>query len=242
MNRLKTPYRWALGALGSIGLASLLATAMAADHLDSPSVMAEPTADATDLYAWTSADASKLNLVLNVAPFAGSDAAFSDAVQYAFHISSMASYGAEQSTDTMLICQFYTETNIECWLGDEYAEGDASSTAGVSSASGKMRVFAGLRDDPFFFEFNGFNNAVDAVVTTAAGLGENDFNEAGCVTAVDADLSAALVGMLQSNGEEAASDTFAGQNVLSIVVELDKTLINDGGDVVAVWASTHVAN
>jgi hypothetical protein len=163
-----------------VGVALLSAVpfiANAADHIDSPSATAEPGADITDVYAWMSGDASKVNMVLDVHHMASADSAFSPAVQYALHINSAAAFGASESSEARILCQFYTPSAIECWLGDEYLEGDPSDPEGIVSESGKLRVFAGRRDDPFFFELAGFKETVKTVTSVASGL---TFDEEGC--------------------------------------------------------------
>jgi hypothetical protein len=167
---------------------------------------------------------------------AGSE--FGTAVTYVFHVNSSAGYGMPQQ-ETQVICQFYDTSKIECWAGDEYVEGDPSGTSGISSSSGKLKVFAGLRNDPFYMEFVGFTETVKAVVAAAPSL---TFDADGC-PALDSATSAALVGQLQHgmNGA-AASDTFGGSNVLALVVQIDKTVVNGNGSVLAVWGSTHMAN
>lgn len=224
-------------ALTSLALLLLAVptTARAADHIDGPAAAAEPSADITDLFAWMSPDAERVQLVLNVAPFAGPEAGFSDAVVYAFHVESTTAYGQPGET-TVIRCAFYDAQAVECWAGDAYVAGDASDPAGVASGDGALQVFAGRRNDPFFMEFTGFNNAVAAVVAAAPSL---TFDDAGC-PGVDADTSAALVGLLSSGDDGApASDTFAGTEVLSLVLSVDKALVTSGGPVLAVWASTH---
>lgn len=214
------------------------AISLAADHIDSPAAVADPSGDITDLFAWMSSDASKVNLVLNVSPFAGTDSTFSDALQYVFHVNSSSGYG-EAQTETLIICQFDSAGVAECWAGaDNYAKGDASGEQGITTSTGAMKVFTGLRNDPFFMEFTGFTNAVSTVVGAAAGL---TFDAEGC-PALDEPTSSLLVGQLQSglNGA-AATDTFAGANVLSIVVQVDKEVVTPGGSIVSVWASTHSA-
>ena len=62
----------------------------AADHGDVPAAGNDPTADITDLYAWMSADRSKLNLVLDVMSNAGPTATFSPAVAFVFSVSILA--------------------------------------------------------------------------------------------------------------------------------------------------------
>ncbi len=87
-------FRYLLLAL-ALALGSLLLpeASQAADHIDSPTAVGESAADITDLYAWMEADANKLNLIMDVTPFAGEESQFSDAVQYVFHINSSAGYG-----------------------------------------------------------------------------------------------------------------------------------------------------
>jgi hypothetical protein len=215
-------------------LLGLPAVALAADHIDSPAAEGESTADITDLYAWMSSDAQHLNLVLDVHHNAGPNASFSDATQYVFHVNSSVGYGEAQS-ETAVLCQFYDETHIECWAGDEYLTGDPSDPEGIVSASGKLRVFAGLRNDPFFMELAGFKETVGIVVGAAPSL---TFDEHGC-PAVDAATSGALVGQLQSGpGGVAASDTFAGSNVLALVVQVDKSVVTSGGPLLSSWGTT----
>lgn len=223
-----------------IGCAFALTTggvALAADHLDSPATQAEPAADINDLYAWTSADGEHLNLVLTVFPAATEAAAFSDSVQYVLHTASSATFGGD-ATALAIICQFDANQEISCWAGDQdYANGDASATAGVESVNGSFRVFAGLRDDPFFFNLDGFQATVDTVVAAAGGL---SFDDAGC-PAVDAGTSTALVTQLASAADGgSAQDFFAPLNTLAIVIEIDIDAVNAGGDLVSVWGSTRV--
>ncbi|MEZ4222042.1 MAG: DUF4331 family protein [Polyangiaceae bacterium] len=223
--------------LSLVGISATASQLFAADHLDGPAAKAEPTADITDLYAWMESDTSKVNLILDVSPMAGAGAKFSNAVVYVFHVNSSAGYGMAQ-TETKVTCQFYDADHIECWAGDEYVTGDPSSEAGITSDGGKMKVFAGMRNDPFFFEFVGFTETVKAVKAAAPSL---KFDSDGC-PAVDAATSAVLVKQLQSGANgAAASDTFATTNVLSIVVQIDKSILTKGGPLLGVWASTHKA-
>lgn len=209
----------------------------AADHVDSPSAIAEPTADLTDVFAWMDEDAEKVNLVANVAPFAEGGMVFSDAVQYVFHVNSSMGYGEEQ-TETQILCQFTAPPEVECWVGDEYVAGDPSAAVGIESESGAVKVFAGLRDDPFFFELVGFKAVVETVVGAANDL---TFDEQDCPELPEETRSALVTQLMSGEDGAPASDTFAGANVLSLVVQVDKTLLTIGGPVLGVWASTHRA-
>lgn len=219
----------------AVSLGAFALPALAADHIDSPAAVADPAADITDLYAWMTSDAEKLNMILNVSPFATEETAFSPAVQYVFHMNSSAGYG-EAQTESTVICQFATAAEIECWGAGTYVSGDPSNPEGLVSDDGALRVFAGLRDDPFFLEFQGLTATIDAVVSAAPDL---EFDDDGCPE-LSSEVGSALRTQLASGMDGApASDTFAGSNVLSLVVQVDKTRVTSGGPLLGVWASTH---
>jgi hypothetical protein len=225
---------------GGVALAVLVGApfALGADHLDAPGATADPSADITDTYGWV--DNGKVVLVLDTTPLADATAKFSDKVQYVFHLESTSAFGAPGDTQD-IICTFDAAQKVTCWIGaKDYVTGDASAEAGLKSASGKVTVFAGLRDDPFFFNLAGFK---DTVATVDAVAGMLKFDPAGC-PAVDAATSQVLATKLSTtpdmNGKPGpAVDFFAGKNVLSIVLELDASLVNSGGAYLNFWASTN---
>lgn len=212
-------------------------SALAADHLDSKAAMEDPAADITDVYAW--AEGTNMVLALNVAPLATASSKFSDAVQYALHLESSAGYG-KTGDKIDILCTFDADQKISCWVGDkDYVTGDASDPNGLQSASGKVKVFAGLRADPFYFNLEGFKDAV-GTVDAAETAGLITLDGTGCPT-LDAATSHALVSQLQGTqkGTMPAKNFFETANVLSIVLEVDKSLVTTGGTTVSVWGSTH---
>jgi hypothetical protein len=215
------------------------AWAIAADHLDGPAATADAASDITDVYAWAKGD--KLTVIMNVSPLATTQSQFSDAVQYVFHLENSGAYGTPgEKTD--VVCTFDAMQNINCLLGTpggnvaDAVKGNANVTTGIMSDSQKMKVYAGLRADPFYFNLSGFKDAVSTVKAVAGTL---MFDMSGCPT-VDATTSTLLIGMLQGTnmGAGAPENFFGAANVLSIVLEIDKSLLA-GGDIVAVWSSTH---
>lgn len=234
------------------GLFFTAPSAFAADHLDSPSVKADPASDITDLFAWMNDDASSLNLVMDVMPNAGDNATFSTAVQYVFTVYSAGSVGeitalnspGDDVVTTTIVCQFYATDGLECWAGDDaanYVEGDPSDEAGIASTNGNVRAFAGLRNDPFFMEFVGFQTAVSTVL---AGVSREEdpimLDDAGCPI-IDEPTSNFLVGQLMGTDGEGSNDptdTFAGQNVLSLALQVDVDVVNAGGPLLGVTSTT----
>ena len=209
-------------------------TTHAADHGDGPGVSADPAADINDLYVWMSPDARQVYLVMTVMPDAGPGASFSNAVQYVFHTSSRPAYGEGTPFELDIICQFTAIGGLQCFAGDEFA-GSMQQTS-VSSVSGRMRAFAGLRNDLFFFNLTGYSATTRAVVAAAPGL---TFDLAGC-PALDAATATALVGQLGSEpGGAPAVDDFAERNVLALVVAIDKTILTQGGPIVGAWAGSY---
>jgi hypothetical protein len=253
-----------LAFLGAgVGLAAgvlvMTQSSHAADHLDSPAAKGNPMADIGDLYAWMTPDHSTVNLAMTVSPADDGTRHFDNSLQYAFHVvshpgaSAAAAFG-KPGTETNVICTFASDTSIQCWvaLGTQvvdYVTGDPSvSGVGVASADGKIKVFAGTRSDPFYFNLGGFKEAV--ATTEAAGsagmIGSAD--AAGCPPLTGPQVTL-LDGMLTTTPAVAeapcgsgAIDCFAGFNVKTIVLQVDKSLLLNGTDsTISVWGSTHAA-
>jgi len=240
--------RW-VAVLTAVVLAFGGQLAAAADHIDGPQAAADPAADITDAFAWMTPDASKVILVMDLTRNADVGSKFSDSVQYVFHTTSSASFGATASADVPVICQFDPQQRVECWAGDAaYVTGDASSLSGISSSNGRLRVFTGLRNDPFFFNLQGLRNAVAGIKAAAAGLTFTN----GCPNNLtDVQVGGLVATLAAQQPADAAAvppcsatvkDCFAGFNVMALVVQVDKTLVVNGTDTfLSVWASTHAA-
>jgi hypothetical protein len=211
-------------------------TVRAADHVDGPRASADPSADITDVFTWMTADAAKVIIAIDLTRNATSASKFSNAVVYATRTVSSPSFGGTAAAPVDVLCTFSVDQQVQCWVGDDaYVAGDASGPAGITSADGKLRVFTGLRQDPFFFNLAGFRETARTVTAAASGL---TFDAAGC-PALDEATSTALVTQLQSApGGGPAPDSFATFNVIAIVLEVDKSLLTAGGPIVAVDSAT----
>ena len=204
--------------------------AYASDHLDTPTVIADPSADIGDLFAWTSADGKQLNLAMTVVAHA-----FSDRLLYAFHVDSGPAYGAT-STTTTILCRFAVANSAECWAGDaDYVRGDASQPGGLVGRRGRFRVFAGLRDDPFANNVKGTRAALN--VAAAALRGGAPADAAGCPRFGEATTHAIADQWRQTDGGP-GKNFLAGWTSSALVVSIDLDVVTAGGPLVAVRAET----
>ena len=159
---------------------------------------------------------------------------------------------AGTGAETRVICSFASNTSAQCWVVEgstvkDYVTGDPSDTAGITSQSGKVRLFAGRRSDPFFFNLLGFRAAVTALMNRFGQNPQVQFDAAGCPNLSTQD-AAMIFGLLddqiasQPQCAATGKDCFANLNVKIILVQLDKSLVNNGQNTaVGVWASTHAA-
>ncbi|WP_264558504.1 DUF4331 domain-containing protein [Flavobacterium sp. N2270] len=192
---------------------------VAADHIDAPAVQGG-TSDITDFYSFQGSNTNNLVFVANVkgllSPSATADAAFDENVMVEFNIDN----NGDNIED--LVIQAVPKDGKMYFFGP-VAPGLAGSTSTVktSSALGSVAIteyaetaviysndgvslFAGPRDDPFFFDFGQYSE----IIAGNAG----SFNNPG-------------------------TDTFAGTNVMSVVVELPKTMLGGSGTL-NTWVET----
>ena len=193
---------------------------LASDHIDAPAVKTQTT-DITDLYVFNGADNNNLVFVGNtqglLAPASTAAAAFDPNTLIQFNIDNTG-----DNVEDLVIQAIYAGGKMNFYgpvkpgtpgirsqlEGPVTASVDvtsysASSPITATGASGMM-VFAGPRDDPFFFDLNQYHKIL-------AGMASG-FNNPG-------------------------SDAFAGTNVLSVVVEVPKSLLNSTGKL-NVWLTT----
>lgn len=223
-------WRAAMWAAGSLLCAGNINSAKASDHLDTPSVIANPQADIGDLYAWTSYTGRQLNLVMTIVGHS-----FSDRIQYTFHIDSGKRFGKTTHT-TLITCRFPAPGRTECNVGAaDSASGNASSPAGLQGRQHRFKVFAGTRDDPFFNNVKG-TRAAYQVAANALRNGTT-VDEAGC-PAFDRATSDAILDQWRHTDGGPGSNFLAGWTSSAIVVSVDLGLVARGGPLLAVWATT----
>ncbi len=213
--------------LKTLGLASIAVVAcaasylIAADHIDAPAVTGTGS-DITDFYAFQSpSNANNMVFVVNVqgllAPAATAAADFDEEVMVEINIDNsstkdnledlviqavfdggkMKVYGPSSPVEKGLTSTLLSTTPVEVNIT---AYGDSP----VTGEAGGVKVFAGPRDDPFFFDLNQFKAIIGGTATS--------FNNPG-------------------------TDAFAGTNVLSVVVEVPKSMLGTGS--VNAWATSN---
>jgi len=212
---------------GLMGLALLGGILFAADHIDAPAVTGpsgtSPANDITDVYAFQSpSDNSKMVFVINtqglLSPMASAGAQFPNNVMYELNIDNTGDnvedlvvqclvqnnklrvYGPVAPGTTGL--NSTVKTNGPKTETAVTAYGAASPSVGTNNNG--IRIFAGPRDDPFFFDLVRFKEVI-------AGT--------------------------QTGFRNPGIDTFAGTNVMSIVVEVPKSLLGSAATI-NVWAET----
>ena len=135
-------------------------TATAADHQEAPGATALLSADIGDYYAWH--DDTNINLILTFGTFAapGDAATYDPNILYGMHFDT--SMPADGISDLDVYARF-AQNESGTWglqvsgLGAESVEGPVET---VFSSNG-VKVWAGLADDPFFFDLAGFNETID---------------------------------------------------------------------------------
>ena len=193
----------------------------ASDHIDAPNVTGQTT-DITDLYVFTGADTSNLVFVANtqglLTPATTGAAKFDQNTLMQFNID----LNNDLVEDLVIQCKYDSASNTMKVYGpikpsmtglESKIEGNATASVAVTpygasapivSTTNGIAVFAGPRDDPFFFDLDQYH-----AILAGKAMG---FNNPG-------------------------TDAFAGTNVLSVVVELPKSMIGGTGKI-NVWLTT----
>ena len=163
--------------------------ALAADHRDGPLATGDPSADLNDVYLFMNPnDADELIVIGTALPDAGQGGRFSDAVEYRFHFNSQNATGPENATQT-ISCKFSAGgARVLCrGPGDIlYADGRVGEIVDAD----ELRVFAGLTDDPFFFDGPQFGRIRTGQAAGFNNPGTNSFgsfNTLSLALGIDAD-------------------------------------------------------
>ncbi len=157
----KTAGLVAFGLAAAAAIPLLTDTVRAADHLDAPKAAANLSADITDVYAWHTGD-GKIVAVLNFAGLTevGSPARFSSEVLYLIHVDNNGDNVSDLDTEIR-----FGQDAMGGWgVQVQNLPGAQATVVGPVGATFEaglgLRVWAGLRDDPFFFDLEGFKKTL----------------------------------------------------------------------------------
>jgi hypothetical protein len=220
------------------------------DHQDSPATVARPGADITDPYIFPAPNDpghTKVDVVMNVHPLIpsgqGLTTYFDPGVLYQMKFDNVTPNGSSATPRENLVIQFLfgpagpsqqvfvygpASPSATGTVNQSLAVQTGSGTINTPFTVGNMTVFAGAREDSFFFDLsqflkilpdrNGGSTAASCLPVKLGGNGtcNQGFNKAGVAT-----------------------DTLKGFNVLSMVVELPRaTLQGTSGSKIAFWTTT----
>jgi len=212
-----------IGTTGSF----FISEAFAADHIDSPLTRTDSRKDITDIFVFRNPlDSGQLVLALNIfTPVGNPDSArlfdSNQEGEYAIFIDT----NNDQSEEHTLKITFsdadggeqeFTVNGIP-GIGD--VKGTVSATGEENKISEKngAKVYAGLRDDPFFFDFEAYTSFLQAPCVPTAGL--------------------------RCPGLGSPKDFFEGLNVASIVIEFPIKNLSGINSIaegkLGVWAKTY---
>ena len=186
--------RWHTVSAGLLVLCAP-ATALAADHVEAPATIKDPAADISDFYAWSRKEID--DTIVVAITFAGAGASadggvYDPDVVYGIHIDN----DDDGEVDHECFVRFGQDAETGEWGvqvtglpgGDTVAEGPVDT---VFDAGNGLEVFAGHREDPFFFDLQGY---LDTLSTgTLAFDGTRDFFAGLNVTAIVVEISASTV-------------------------------------------------
>ena len=201
-------------AVSAVALASLVV--LAADHAESPGATRDAAADIADVFIFPSPEsASKLVLAMTFgggpAPRVRVDGRFycDPDILYTFAIDRADATGAFDSIpDVRIYARLGRNAAGQCGLQLENVPGAGGTFSGpieqVIATSSGLKAFAGLRNDPFFFDAQG----QAALFATFAAPGQNG------------DLISAF-----GIGTRARRDSFAGRNVSAIVFDMNLDVV-----------------
>lgn len=166
----KSPRRRAY-AVASVALAGLMGTALtfglgqpvafAADHTDSPAAADDPAVDIADFYAWHTTD-GRLVAVLSFAGLAeaGDPATYDAATLYGIHIDT----DGDNVADEDIWIRFGQNGAGDWGVQAAGIPGESAALMGAVESNlagdGGAMLYAGLREDPFFFDFEGFGDTL----------------------------------------------------------------------------------
>jgi hypothetical protein len=157
-------------ALTTAGLLAAAAVAtwnagdvVAADHAEAPAVQAAPAADIADFFAWQT-DGGAIASVITFAPLtaAGGNFTCDNTVLYTVHTD----FDADNVSDQQVHVRFGTTDGGDCGMQVTVVGGlnpgvlEGATETVLNDAALGLTAWAGLADDPFFFDLQGYQDTL----------------------------------------------------------------------------------
>lgn len=213
-------------SLRSLGVAAALLittqSVSAADHADAPNSTTDPSTDITDIFIFREGGKMVGAICFGGAPV---PLARVDGPTGRFDPDALFTYNIDLDGDTKpeheIFIRFGRNAKGESGVQIENLPGGGAQFVSgavervITSPTG-LKFYAGLRDDPFFFDFVGFTATIGSFNSTDKPKGQLLF--------------------------DASRDSFARRNLTAIVFEMDPSLIvarpgNSNNKLIRVWAS-----
>jgi len=223
-----------LGATLALLVGSAAFRVGAADHLDAPTVRGDGRIDINDVYVFQGHNANNTVLAMTVDPAAGilSPTSFRKGAVYEFKVSTdgdaipdvayRIKFGSVRDDGTQSLKVMRADgSDAAANHGGDSNIGDGNTYQKIKLAGGGQ-IWAGLRDDPFFFDLNRFKTFKATLLATGtlADLGG----------LVDCTRTA-----------PAPTDFFLGFNGMAIVLELPDSAFTGGGHpTIKVWSTVSI--
>jgi hypothetical protein len=134
-------------------------TVIAADHIDAPNAESDAAADITDVYAWAEGDSVFAIVAFAGLAESGMPATYDRDVLYGVHVDN----DGDGESDHDIWIRFGQNdagewgVQVTGLAGQDEVVGPVEET--IDAGLGQQ-VFAGLRDDPFFFDLEGFRDTL----------------------------------------------------------------------------------
>ncbi len=244
------PFLRAGGLLCALALAAP-ATLVASDHADTAANFNRPGADMADVFIFPSPiNTANVVMVMDVHPLIPAGQAgpsFDPNVLYQFKIDTTGDYVEDLVFQARFSGTGATQRVVVSGPYKPYTTGTTAVFARPYPTTGLinttfsptpgMSVFAGVRSDPFFFDLAQFFAILPDRQTPGTGM---QVDNPGGIMGADTPQTNGFRGFPAGSGYNTspASDLLASFNVLSIIVEMPKTMIGTGK--IGLWETTSV--
>ena len=225
----------------------MLVKARGSDHADTPAIAANPGVDLTDVFIFPSpTDSTKVVLAMNVHPLIPSgvtNTVFDPDALYQFKIANagdpklpvenlviQAKFSGTGTNQTVQIAGPVKPSMTGTKSVFETPDATSGAINTIFTTGSGIKVFAGTREDPFFFDLEQFFNILpDRGTPLPPPIGRNP----------PANPNQPQLTTFSAPG--VATDTLKGYNLLTIVLEMPRTMLTNGGDgsgKIRVWCTT----